>query len=178
MLEDGRFYHYSPPDSQVNLIIRPKLGFVNMEIPAMRLFRLAYNQASLQVSAAVAEVVPEQRPSFGNVMEQLDHEDGMRLTDLASGAGMSPQSIGELVDQLEHLGMVERRPDPTDRRAKRVYMTERARVAQRTAREAVEATDRRIAEALGRDGLERLKADLVRVIEALGGSLPPAPGRR
>lgn len=146
-----------------------------MELPAVGLFRLAYNQLSIEVSEAVAKVVPEQKPSYGNVMEQLDYRDGLRLTDLAKGAGMSPQSIGELVDQLEDLGMVERRPDPDDRRAKRVHLTEKAREAQRAARDAVMATDEKVAEILGRDRLAQLKTDVARVVEAFGGSIPAVP---
>lgn len=146
-----------------------------MELPAVGLFRLAYNQLSIEISDAVADVAPEQKPSYGNVMEQLDFRDGLRLTDLAKGAGMSPQSIGELVDQLEELGMVERRPDPDDRRAKRVHLTEKAREAQRAARDAAMATDEKVAEILGRDRLAQLKIDVAKVIEAFGGSIPTMP---
>lgn len=146
-----------------------------MDVPLLGLFRFAYNQLSQEVTAAVAEIEPEQKPSYGNVMEQLDYRDGMRLTDLAKGAGMAPQSIGELVDQLEELGMVERRPDPDDRRAKRVYLTEKAREAQSAAFGAVMATDRKIAEILGPERFAQLRADLIEVIEAFGGTIPTEP---
>lgn len=39
---------------------------------------------------------------------------------------MTPQAMGELVDELEELGYLERRPDPTDRRAKLIVLTDRA----------------------------------------------------
>ena len=146
-----------------------------MQVPTLVLLRLAYNQIAKRVSDAVAEVVPEQKPAYGNVMEQLDIEDGLRLTDLAEGAGMAPQSIGELVDQLEELGMVERRPDPDDRRAKRVFLTDKAREAQQAARDAVQRSDERIADAIGSDRLAQLKSELARVIEDFGGTVPP-PG--
>lgn len=146
-----------------------------MDAPLLGLFRFAYNQLSQEVTAAVAEVAPEQKPSYGNVMEQLDYRDGMRLTDLAKGAGMAPQSIGELVDQLEDLGMVERRPDPDDRRAKRVYLTDKAREAQRAALGAVMDTDRKIAELLGPERFARLRADVIEVIETFGGTIPTEP---
>ncbi len=38
---------------------------------------------------------------------------------------MSPQAMGELVDELEQLGYVVRRPDPTDRRAKLIILTKK-----------------------------------------------------
>jgi DNA-binding MarR family transcriptional regulator len=146
-----------------------------MDIPALVLFRLAYNQLAVAVSEAVGDVVPEQKPAYGNVMEQLDFQDGMRLTDLAQGAGMAPQSIGELVDQLEELGMVERRPDPDDRRAKRVYLTALAVEAQQAARNAVAESEARMAKLMGNERLGQLKADLAKVIQEFGGSLPEAP---
>ena len=48
---------------------------------------------------------------------------GARLTTLAQSAGMSKQAMADLIDQCEAWGLVERRPDPLDRRAKRVCYT-------------------------------------------------------
>ena len=50
---------------------------------------------------------------------------GSRLTDLAAQAGITKQSAGFLVDQLERAGYVERVPDPADRRARLVRVAER-----------------------------------------------------
>ena len=50
---------------------------------------------------------------------------GSRLTDLAAQAGITKQSAGFLVDQLERAGYVERVPDPADRRARLVRIAER-----------------------------------------------------
>ena len=53
------------------------------------------------------------------------HEQGpTRQHVLAADFGLSPHSITNLVDGLERLGMAERRPDPTDRRAKLVAITD------------------------------------------------------
>jgi DNA-binding MarR family transcriptional regulator len=43
---------------------------------------------------------------------------------LAAEFGLSPHSITDIIDGLERLGMAERRPDPTDRRAKLVAITD------------------------------------------------------
>ena len=67
---------------------------------------------------------PDLRPQHGSVMAYLD-VDGTRATDLARHSGQHKQVIGKLLDELEALGYVERRPDPTDRRAKLVVPTER-----------------------------------------------------
>lgn len=50
--------------------------------------------------------------------------DGMMQVDLARLLEVGKVTIGGLVDRLEASGHVERRPDPQDRRAKRVYVTE------------------------------------------------------
>ena len=63
-------------------------------------------------------------PRHGAVLAYLD-EDGIRATDLARLTGRHKQIIGRLVDELEALGYVERRPDPLDRRAKLIFPTER-----------------------------------------------------
>jgi DNA-binding MarR family transcriptional regulator len=48
----------------------------------------------------------------------------IRQSVLAADFGLSPHSITDIVDGLERLGMAERRPDPTDRRAKLVAITD------------------------------------------------------
>ena len=50
---------------------------------------------------------------------------GSRLTDLAAQAGITKQSAGFLVDQLERAGYVDRVPDPADGRARLVRIAER-----------------------------------------------------
>jgi DNA-binding MarR family transcriptional regulator len=63
-------------------------------------------------------------PRHEAVLAFLD-EDGVRATELARLSGRHKQVIGRIVDELEELGYVERRPDPADRRAKLIFPTER-----------------------------------------------------
>ena len=63
-------------------------------------------------------------PRHGAVLAYLD-EDGIRATELARLSGRHKQIVGRIVDELEELGYVERRPDPQDRRAKLIFPTER-----------------------------------------------------
>jgi DNA-binding MarR family transcriptional regulator len=63
-------------------------------------------------------------PRHGSVLAYLD-EDGVRATELARLSGRHKQIVGRIVDELEELGYVERRPDPQDRRAKLIFPTER-----------------------------------------------------
>jgi DNA-binding MarR family transcriptional regulator len=69
------------------------------------------------------------RPTHGCIFRFV-REDGMRLTDLANLAGMTKQSIGEIVDDLAGRGYVERFPDPGDKRAKLIRLTAKGEQAQ------------------------------------------------
>lgn len=65
----------------------------------------------------------EARYSHLNLTRNLDVW-GTRTTTLAKRAGMTKQAMGEIVQQCEKLGLVGRRPDPTDARAKIVVFTD------------------------------------------------------
>lgn len=54
-----------------------------------------------------------------NVFLHLRGE-GMRSSEIANRAGMTPQAMGEHIDYLESRGYVKRVPDPADGRAKLV----------------------------------------------------------
>jgi DNA-binding MarR family transcriptional regulator len=53
--------------------------------------------------------------------------DGTRLTTLAERANLGLPACSELVDELQRLGYLERRPDPTDGRAKLIFPTTKGR---------------------------------------------------
>lgn len=93
---------------------------------------------------------PELRPRHGAVLAYLD-EDGTRATELAALSGRHKQVIGTLVDELLDLGYVERRPDPTDRRAKLVVPTARGRDQMARSDAIVAAIERRCADRVGED---------------------------
>jgi DNA-binding MarR family transcriptional regulator len=63
-------------------------------------------------------------PSQARVFQRIAPE-GSRLSDLARQAGITKQSAGFLIDQLEHGGYVERVPDPADGRARLVRVADR-----------------------------------------------------
>jgi MarR family transcriptional regulator for hemolysin len=54
--------------------------------------------------------------------------DGARQIDLAAALDIQGASLVRLVDQVETAGLVERRTDPQDRRANRIFLTEAGRV--------------------------------------------------
>ena len=56
------------------------------------------------------------------LLEGLPRE-GARVTTLATQTGMSKQAMGELIDEIEASGYIERRNDPADRRARLIVFT-------------------------------------------------------
>ena len=58
------------------------------------------------------------------VLMRLREQGPTRQSALASAFELSPHSITDMVDALERRGLVERQPDPTDRRAKLVAITD------------------------------------------------------
>jgi DNA-binding MarR family transcriptional regulator len=90
--------------------------------------------------------------------------DGIRLTDLAARASMTPQAMGELVDDLQDHGYVERIPDPGDRRAKLIVLTDRGFDNLQAAFDTIAGIERRLEELLGREQLLALRASLRAII--------------
>jgi DNA-binding MarR family transcriptional regulator len=88
-------------------------------------------------------------PRHEAVLAYLD-EDGVRATDLARLSGRHKQIVGRMIDELESLGYVERRPDPEDRRAKLIFPTERGLEQLRLGDQIVADIEARHADALGR----------------------------
>ena len=85
-------------------------------------------------------------PRHGAVLAYLD-EDGVRATELARLSGRHKQIVGRLVDELEELGYVERRPGPGGPRAKLIVPTERGLEQIRLGDEIVAEIEARHAEA-------------------------------
>ena len=60
------------------------------------------------------------------VLFRLDRKPGFRQIELADMLDIEPITLSRIVDKLEESGLVERRPDPSDRRAWRLHVTAKA----------------------------------------------------
>jgi len=96
------------------------------------------------------------RPTHGCVFRFI-HEEPLRLTELATLAGMTKQSIGEVIDNLVDLGYVKRVPDPQDRRAKLICLTDRGKEAQKTGLGLFSKVEQRWAERYGPERFAQLR---------------------
>lgn len=75
---------------------------------------------------------PDIQTSHHAVFENID-ADGSSITRLAARAGVTHQSMGQVIERLEDLGYVERVADPNDRRARLVRLTPAGRAVARRA---------------------------------------------
>lgn len=61
------------------------------------------------------------------VLVRLDRSEGLKQSELAEVLDLQPISLTRLLDKLCECGLIERRADPVDRRAKRLFLTPAAR---------------------------------------------------
>jgi DNA-binding MarR family transcriptional regulator len=106
----------------------------------------------------------ELRPAHGCVFGNID-EPGARLTELADRSGLTKQSVGEAVADLEQLGFVERVPDPEDGRAKIIRLTSHGADALAAAEEIFSGIEARFAAEVGRERFDEFRETLTRLAE-------------
>jgi DNA-binding MarR family transcriptional regulator len=99
------------------------------------------------------------RPAHGYALSRLSFG-GATAVQVAEHLGMTKQSAGQLVDELERSGYVRREPHPTDRRGKLLVLTDRGWACVRAAGAALAAIDARLTARLGPERLADLKAAL------------------
>jgi DNA-binding MarR family transcriptional regulator len=103
------------------------------------------------------------RYRHGSVFRFIDPE-GSRLTALAERSGLTKQALGEVVEELERLGYVERTADPKDRRAKIIRLTDRGVEGQLAAARILGDVERRWARHLGHQRIDTLRQTLEQII--------------
>lgn len=103
------------------------------------------------------------RPGHGCVFRFIDR-DGSRLTELAAKSGFTKQAVGEFADDLERLGYVERVPDPGDRRAKIIRLTDRGSDSQEAAMRIFADIERRWADRYGEERIAQLREMLEEIV--------------
>ncbi|WP_162142442.1 MarR family winged helix-turn-helix transcriptional regulator [Cucumibacter marinus] len=87
------------------------------------LWRAARRWRSRMAAEMAARGYPWHQSAAGEVLAHLG-PDGLSQRALTERMGMSKQAVQQLVDQLEVLDVVRRVPDPTDKRARRIELTE------------------------------------------------------
>lgn len=139
-----------PEEQYVNLGLLMFVGYRSME---SRVLEALHESGFEDMSAAKARV-------FERIGAQ-----GTRLTDLAEQAQVTKQTAGSLVDQLEQAGYVERRPDPSDARARLICIAERGLAAVQVAAGVVAQVEEEWTQHLGERDTRHLRRILTRLRE-------------
>jgi len=106
------------------------------------------------------------RDVHGCVFRFIDSE-GSRLTTLAERSGFTKQAVGEIVDELEELGYVERVPDPSDRRAKIIRLTALGADAYRAGLRIFDEIERELGERFGAERVAVLREVLEQITDEI-----------
>ena len=127
-----------------------------------RLFRRAFNARARDSGITALQ---------WRLMTYLRRYDGIRQGPLAELLEVEPITLSRMVDRLSEAGLVERRADPTDRRAWQLHLTPHAHALLRSQKHVVERLTEEATEGLSaveRDQLialvKRVRANLSRRI--------------
>lgn len=118
---------------------------------------ISYQEIVQRIADGLAEAgFDDIRPAQTQVFQHIKAE-GSRLSDPAERAQMTKQSMGYLVDYLEEHGYVQRRADPTDRRASLIFLTDRGWAEVREALSMIAGIEKEWARRLGKQRMEKLR---------------------
>lgn len=137
------------------------------------LLRLAHQHFSSAVDEALdAAGFGDIRPHHANVFTFVPPE-GIQASELTLKAGVRKQSMAQALEELEKLGYVERKPHPSDKRARLIFLTDRGRKIRPLAMAAGQQVEEEWGRLMGERDLEALRAALQKLLDAL-----PDDGRR
>ena len=131
---------------------------------ASRLERLGYpslRPAQVQIMSAVG--------AFGVDTANL----GVRLSDLVAEVSLPKQTVGDLLDELEEIRMVERFPDPDHGVIKRVRLGPKGKTWAQEVRKVSAATEAKWATRLGTKKMRSLRA----LLEELAATVEERPSK-
>ncbi|OYW80892.1 MAG: MarR family transcriptional regulator [Asticcacaulis sp. 32-58-5] len=131
------------------------------------LLRRPYEYLQAKVYGGLTERgFPDIRPAHSSLFRYIRPE-GSRVIDLAERAQITKQSMAYLVNDLESMGYVRVVPDPDDRRAKRVVLTDRGQAVWDTLIELSQTFEDHCGELIGTDDMAALRRILQNLSNAL-----------
>jgi DNA-binding MarR family transcriptional regulator len=108
----------------------------------------------------------------------LEIEPGIDQRRLSEAMGIDPSNASLIVDRLHALGLIERRINGADRRARQLYLTRKGKALWRRLRKKASAANQRVLAPLGSRERKLLLDLLIRVIEGNRAHARPGAGRR
>ena len=138
---------------------------MGVEANAALLMFIAHRAAEARVFEAVkAAGFDDLTLAQSRICQRLNRE-GIRVTDIAEQAGVTKQTAGAIVNELEATGYVARRPDPADARARLVVLTDRGEKLCATAAAEIAKVESEWRKHLGAKAYEELRAALLSLRE-------------
>src|SRR5437899_11060526 len=136
------------------------------------LLQIGFGLVFAHFAAAVAEL--DLAPAQARALHELDLERPVSMRELAERLRSDPSNITGLIDRLEARGLVERRPDPTDRRIKGLALTSAGAGLRERLFARLYAAPRALAELSERD--QRAFMDVLRrILSEVPAQRPPVP---
>jgi DNA-binding MarR family transcriptional regulator len=89
------------------------------------------------------------------VLAFLSRRDGMTQTALAADLDLTKVAVGGLIDRMETAGLIERRADRKDGRARRIYLTRAGSKMVNTIRESIKSIELEIHDRVSADALNQ-----------------------
>lgn len=104
------------------------------------------------------------------ILRALYEQDGQHASELARAVGRAATSFTPNLDKLEDpkTGLIERRPDSSDRRAVRIYLTEKGHAQRETVQQIAAEIDRQVASMFSEYDYEKF----LDILSALQSALP------
>ncbi len=136
--------------------VRREIAFNIMDVA--RMLRTYADQRARQFGISRAQ---------WTVLVRLDRSEGLKQSELAEILDLQPISLTRLLDRLAENGLIERRPDPNDRRANRLYLRPAARPLLTELADLSQEMMETVLEGLDDDANDRLLRDLVTIKDNL-----------
>jgi DNA-binding MarR family transcriptional regulator len=143
-----------------------RLGYLLRQ--AQQIFRTAMEVVLGEVGITAAQF---------SLLSVIEIEPGLTGAELARDSMLTPQSTNEVLLALEGAGLIDRRPDPADRRVRRVFLTAAGRGVLADTHPRVRDLEARMVTGLSSRECAQLRTWLVRAAQALeaSSSQPPEP---
>ncbi|WP_238651275.1 MarR family winged helix-turn-helix transcriptional regulator [Paenibacillus piscarius] len=100
-------------------------------------------------------------------------EQGLKVSEISRYLGLTPPTVTQLINSLEAKELVERQPDPSDRRVVRIRLTKQGKIITRKGRDHMNATLKRMVEYLGEEESDQLAELLLKVYTFMENNPPP-----
>lgn len=85
------------------------------------------------------------------ILRALYDQDGQHASELARAVGRAATSFTPNLDKLQNKGLIERRADPSDRRAVRIYLTESGHNCKKAVLDSAKVVDKQLAALFSED---------------------------